>query len=118
VAEIVRRLEGLPLALELAAPRVKLLPPAALLTRLDRRLALLTGGAQKLPNRQRTLRETCAHTTSRFGPEPPWPRFMPSSNPACSSSASGPKSPVVVRRPDRVDLGLGKDGEQLVLRAR
>ena len=58
VTEIVRRLDGLPLALELAAARVRLLSPAALVTRLDRSLPLLTGGAQDLPKRQRTLRET------------------------------------------------------------
>jgi predicted ATPase len=56
VAEICRRLDGLPLAIELAASRIKLLPPEAILARLDRRLELLTGGARTLPERQRTLR--------------------------------------------------------------
>ena len=60
VAEICIRLDGLPLALELAAAKLKLFPPQMLLARLQQRLALLTGGAQDLPARQRTLRDTIA----------------------------------------------------------
>ena len=58
IAEVCARLDGLPLAIELAAARSKLLPPAAMSRRLDRALDLLVGGAQDLPGRQRTLRAT------------------------------------------------------------
>jgi predicted ATPase len=56
VAEICRRLDQLPLAIELAAARIKLLPEQALLARLDDKLKLLTGGARDVEPRQRTLR--------------------------------------------------------------
>jgi predicted ATPase len=56
VAEICYRLDGLPLAIELAAARIKLLSPQALLARLGRRFELLRGGTRDLPERQQTLR--------------------------------------------------------------
>ncbi len=57
IAEICRRLEGLPLAIELAAARIKLFSPSAILERLNARLDLLVGGARDAPGRQQTLRD-------------------------------------------------------------
>jgi predicted ATPase/DNA-binding CsgD family transcriptional regulator len=58
IVGIVRRLDGLPLAIELAAARVKVLPPAAIMARLEDSLALLVGAGRDVPDRQRTLRAT------------------------------------------------------------
>ena len=69
VAEICVSLEGMPLALELAAARIRLLPPKALLARLSQRLALLTGGAKTLPERQQTLRNALSWSYDLLDPQ-------------------------------------------------
>jgi predicted ATPase/class 3 adenylate cyclase len=69
IAEICYRLDGLPLAIELAAARVRLLLPEAMLSRLERRLPLLTGGARDLPARQQTLRATIAWSHDLLRPD-------------------------------------------------
>jgi predicted ATPase/DNA-binding CsgD family transcriptional regulator len=68
VVAICRRLDGLPLAIELAAPWSRMLPPSALLGRLEHQLPLLTGGARDLPVRHQTLRNAIAWTHDLLTP--------------------------------------------------
>lgn len=68
IAEICWRLDGLPLAIELAAARVRMVSPQAMLSRLEQRLPMLTGGARDAPERQRTLRNTVAWSYNLLAP--------------------------------------------------
>src|SRR5579884_1835587 len=69
IAEICLHLDGLPLAIELAAARTRLLSPQALLARLSHRLDVLTGGARNAPDRQQTMRATIAWSYQLLAPE-------------------------------------------------
>src|SRR5262249_16358923 len=69
VVAICERLDGLPLALELAAARIRLLPPGALRARLQRRLPTLSGGANDLPERHKTLRAALSWSYELLSPD-------------------------------------------------
>jgi non-specific serine/threonine protein kinase len=69
VARIVRRLDGLPLAIELAAARIKTLPPSSMVPLLEHSLALLVAGPRDAPDRQRTLRATIEWSYDLLGPD-------------------------------------------------
>ena len=91
VVEICRRLDGLPLAIEIAAARIKMLTPQALLKRLDQSLKLLVGGAKDLPDRQQTLRRTIDWSYDLLEPEEqnhlsPFGDFLRGVHPGCCRS--------------------------------
>ena len=69
VLDICRRLDGLPLAIELVAPGIKVLPPSALLSRLERHLPLLAGGVRDAPARQQTMRDAIAWSYDLLAPD-------------------------------------------------
>ncbi|EFH82142.1 transcriptional regulator, LuxR family [Ktedonobacter racemifer DSM 44963] len=69
IAEICTRVDGLPLGIELAAARIKILPPGKLLARLEHRLQVLTHGARDLPRRQQTLRATLTWSYELLDPQ-------------------------------------------------
>jgi len=69
ISAIAERLDGLPLAIELAAARIRVLPPAQILDRLSKRLPVLTGGAVDAPSRQRTLRATVEWSYQQLTPD-------------------------------------------------
>jgi predicted ATPase/DNA-binding CsgD family transcriptional regulator len=100
VAHIACRLDGLPLAIELAAARVKLLPPQVLLPRLDHSLGLLTGGSRDLPDRQQALRATIAWSYDLLTEGAR--RLLA----VCSVFAGGASLEAIETVCDAVDLGL------------
>jgi predicted ATPase/DNA-binding CsgD family transcriptional regulator/Tfp pilus assembly protein PilF len=113
VAEVCRRLDGLPLAIELAAARVRALPVPALLDRLERRLPLLTGGARDLPARQQTLRATIAWSHGLLEPEEQvlFRRLavfrgctLEAAEAVCAAPAAQPRSASIALPPLRIDV--------------
>jgi predicted ATPase/class 3 adenylate cyclase len=117
VAEIVTRLDGLPLAIELAAARLRILPVETLRTRLDKRLAILTGGPRDLPARQQTLRGAIdwSHDLLDQPDRRLFERFAVFSGGACLSQAEGVCGPASEVGREILD-GLASLAEQSLVR--
>ncbi len=106
VAELCHRLDGLPLALELAAARARLLSPRALVERLERRLPLLTGGPRDAPARQQTLRAAIAWSYDLLGP----PEQALFRRLAVFAGGCVPDAAAGVAAPDPPGAGSGESG--------
>jgi predicted ATPase/DNA-binding CsgD family transcriptional regulator len=127
VAALCRRLDGLPLALELAAPRLRALPLPALVDRLEHSLPLLTGGARDLPARQQTLRNAIAWSYDLLDADEQalfrWLSVfrgftLESAEALCEVSAAHPRSTSVALPPLGIDVldGITRLVEQSLLR--
>jgi predicted ATPase/DNA-binding CsgD family transcriptional regulator len=129
VAALCRRLDGLPLALELAAARLRALSLPALVERLENCLPLLTGGARDMPARQQTLRNTIAWSYELLSPDEQalfrWLSVfrgftLGAAEALCAPSAAQPRSTSVALPPLGIDVldGLTQLVEQSLLRRR
>ena len=113
VAAICQRLDGLPLALELVAAKVRVLPPQALLPRLAKALPLLTGGRRDDPARLRTMRDAIAWSYELLTPiDLALTRFRP------TGLAFVPVKEIVTRRRLRAALAVLSDDNEAGLRTR
>jgi predicted ATPase/DNA-binding CsgD family transcriptional regulator len=127
VAALCRRLDGLPLALELAAARLRVLPLPALVDRLEHSLPLLTGGARDLPARQQTLRNTIAWSYDLLDPDEQavfrWLSVfrgftLEAAEALCGAAAAHPRSTSVALPPLGIDVldGITRLVDQSLLR--